>query len=218
MKKLLLGSVILSLCFPILSANALRRRHNPPCPDAVAQDTEVEKRCQGTTIVCPSIVVEGADVSAKCTGASGLTKVCPLYSNTPPAGCEHISQAIEEETETEKVPYKVVGVACLEGEHCELIEEGDFAGYYLKSNIPLDDDRIDDIRGNMFTLAALNRERELCEAKANAELECTKRAGTWNAEEHKCKFPNLKTDCESEGGVWDTENWECAEPEDSNVT
>ena len=34
-------------------------------------------------------------------------------------------------------PYKVTGIACLDGEHCELIKKGKYAGYYLKSNIPL---------------------------------------------------------------------------------
>ena len=204
MKKFIIGSIILSLCIPIFSANALRKRrkHTPPCPDAVAQGAEVEQRCQGTTIVCPSIIVEGADVSARCTGASGLTQVCPLHSDTPPAGCEHISQPISAETETEAVPYKVVGIECLEGEECELIEEGDFAGYYLKSNLPLDDPRIDDIRDNMFTLAALNKERELCEVAARVQQRCKELGGEWNAEDNSCQLPNYAAECEGFGGEW----------------
>ena len=57
-----------------------------------------------------------------------------------------------------KSPYKVTGIACLDGEHCELIKKGEHAGYYIKSNIPLDDSRIKNIRGNMFTKAVLDRE------------------------------------------------------------
>ncbi len=66
-----------------------------------------------------------------------------------------------------KSPYKVTGVACLKGEHCQLIEKGEYAGYYIKSNIPLDDPRIKNIRGNMFTKAVLGKEKR----KLNNQIE-----------------------------------------------
>ena len=123
------------------------------------------------------------------------------------------------ETETEAVPYKVVGIECLEGEECELIEEGDFEGYYLKSNIPLDDPRIDDIRNNMFTLAALDKERELCETKARVQQQCKDFSGEWNAETNSCKLPNFKKECEAIGGEWNAEENVCGESsEGSSVT
>ena len=58
-----------------------------------------------------------------------------------------------------KSPYKVTGVACLKGEYCELIQEGEYKGYYIKSNIPLDDPRIKNIRENMFAKAVLSNEK-----------------------------------------------------------
>ena len=108
MKKLLLGSIVLSLCFPILSANALRRKSSaPPCPGAVAAGTEVANHCVGITVVCPTIAIEGADISAKCAGASGITTLCPRYSENPPPGCTHISQRPDKKQY--KKPYPLLG-------------------------------------------------------------------------------------------------------------
>ncbi|MDE0518686.1 MAG: hypothetical protein OXH36_03910 [Bdellovibrionales bacterium] len=58
-------------------------------------------------------------------------------------------------------PYKVVGVSCTPGDlYCEPISSGPFSGYYIKSNVMPKDAEFDKIRPNMFTKAALNREKE----------------------------------------------------------
>ena len=99
MKKIIISLTIFSLFFPILSANALmkKRKHTPPCPDTVKEGIEIAQHCVGVTVVCPAIAVEGSQVSARCAGASGITTLCPLYSDNPPAGCTHISQRPDEQ-------------------------------------------------------------------------------------------------------------------------
>ena len=71
------------------------RRHL--APGAVKAGTEIAQHCVGVTVVCPAIAVEGSQVSARCAGASGITTLCPRYSENPPPGCTHISQRPDEQ-------------------------------------------------------------------------------------------------------------------------
>ena len=64
------------------------------------------------------------------------------------------------------LPYKVIGDNCVKGENCKLLKEGEYAGYYLKSNIPFNDPRFKKIRHNMVTKAVLKKEK----GKLNNEI------------------------------------------------
>ena len=69
-----------------------------------------------------------------------------------------------------KSPYKVTGVACLKGEYCQKITKGEYKGYYIKANIPLNDPRTKKIRGNMFTKALLGSMLEKEKRKNNRKI------------------------------------------------
>ena len=65
------------------------------------------------------------------------------------------------------LPYKVVGIKCHTGEHCSRVRAGKYKGYYLKSNIPLSDNKQSTIRQNMFTKAVLKKEIAKCLARTD---------------------------------------------------
>ena len=67
-------------------------------------------------------------------------------------------------------PYRVIGVKCLQGEHCREQSLDPYKGFYLKSNIPLDDQRQSRIRVNMITKAVLESQIIRCKASRGNNL------------------------------------------------
>ena len=62
------------------------------------------------------------------------------------------------------LPYRIIGVNCLEGESCTS-QPAPYAGFQTKSNIPLDDERQSRIRPNVISKAVLERKVQACKAE-----------------------------------------------------
>ena len=94
----------------------------------------------------------------------------------------HLPQSLRDQLGATKtpeggyLPYRIIGVNCLEGESCTS-QPAPYAGFQTKSNIPLDDERQSRIRPNVISKAVLERKVQACKENiasplSNPEEQC----------------------------------------------
>ena len=83
-------------------------------------------------------------------------------------------------------PYRVIGTACADHEHCIKYPKDKLlgGGYFIKSNIPLDDNRQGTLRPNMITKDILRKETA---GLKEALREC--KTNTYTSEPHGHRRP-----------------------------